>query len=93
MHDKLFQMELKSVPYSSVVGQSLCIVAEGIGVVAQLMISVPQPHLDYKTIAEAVAKALMTHGTERGTITLVLPGDFKETARRAVTVSNGDHRD
>lgn len=76
MNSQLFQMKLEKVPYSSVVGQSLTISAPGVGVVAQLSIRVPQPHLDYKTVAEAVAKALMVHGTSHGDITLVLPPDF-----------------
>lgn len=76
MTERLVQMKLSKVPYSSVVGSSLTITADGIGVVAMLMISVPQPHLGYKLISEAVAKALLTHGTERGNITLVLPNDF-----------------
>lgn len=84
MTEKLYMMKLNKVPHSSVVGSSLTITCEGVGVVAMLIISVPQPHLDYKTVAEAVAKALMTHGTEHGNITLALPGDFKEAARAAV---------
>lgn len=76
MADKLFQMKVEKTPYSSVVGQSLMIVADGVGVVAMLSVSVPQPHLDYETVAKAVAKALTTHGTKQGNITLVLPDDF-----------------
>lgn len=87
MTDKLYQMKVERVPYSSVVGQSLLIVADGVGVVAQLAIMVPQPHLDYKTVAEAVAKALTTHGAEQGNIDLVLPGDFKEAATAALSRS------
>ena len=77
MTDRLYQMKLERVPHSSVVGSSLTIIDDKLGIVAILMISVPQPHLDYKTVSEAVAKALVTHGTERGNITLVLPDDFR----------------
>lgn len=74
--ERLFQMKLEKVAYSSVVGSSLAIHADGVGMVALLMISIPQPHLDYKIVSEAVAKALTTHGTQQGHITLVLPSDF-----------------
>lgn len=83
MTEKLFQMKLEKVPYSSVVGQSLTIVADGIGVVAMLSIRVPQPNLDYETVAKAVAKALTTHGTKQGNITLVLPEDFANKSAKA----------
>ena len=78
--ERLFQMKLEKVAYSSVVGSSLAIHADGVGMVALLMISIPQPHLDYKTVSEAVARALTTHGTEHGRITLVLPSDFATVA-------------
>ena len=84
MAEKLYTMKLNKVPHSSIVGSSLTITCEGVGVVAMLIISVPQPHLDYKIVAEAVAKALMTSGILDGTIDLVLPDNFKEAARAAV---------
>jgi hypothetical protein len=87
MTEKLFQMKISAVPYSSVVGSGLMVVADGVGVVAQLAIMVPQPHLDYKMVAEAVSKALLSHGTSKGNITLVLPETFVDDAQKAVAAS------
>lgn len=78
---KLYSGEVSAVPYSSVVGRSLTISIPGVGVTAMLIISVPQPHLDYKTVADAVCDALTTYGTSKGEVTLVLPHDFVEAAR------------
>jgi len=87
MGDKLFSATMSSVPFSSVVGKSLTIQIEGVGVVAQLAIMVPQPHLDRRIVAEAVASALMRHGCEQGKITLVLPETFKDDAEAAIARS------
>lgn len=87
MTDKLFPATMSSVPFSSVVGKSLTIQIDGVGVVAQLAIMVPQPHLDYRTVAEAVASALMQHGCEQGKVTLVLPETFKVDAEIAIARS------
>ena len=84
MTEKLYSMKIDRVPYSSVVGSSLKIVADGVGVVALLMISVPQPHLDYKTVADAVTKAILNGHVSGNSVTLVLPEDFKEAAAKAV---------
>ncbi len=84
MVDRLYSATISAVPFSSVVGRSLTIQMEGVGVVAQLAIMVPQPHLDYRLVGDAVAKALTTHGCENGRITLVLPDTFKENAEAAV---------
>lgn len=86
MAEKLYTAMIDRVPHSSVVGSSIKVVMEGVGVVALLMISVPQPHLDYKTVADAVAKAILNeHVSRRGTMTLVLPDDFVERAKEAVS--------
>ena len=84
MVDRLYSATISAVPFSSVVGRSLTIEIEGIGVVAQLAIMVPQPHLDYRLVGNAVAKALTTHGCENGRITLVLPDAFKADAAAAI---------
>ena len=81
MSEKLYSMELKPVPHSSIVGRSMMISTPGIGVVAQLMISVPQPHLDYKTVADALVKALMNGHVSGDGVTLVLPDTFGKEAR------------
>lgn len=89
MVDRLYSATISAVPFSSVVGRSFTIQMAGVGVVAQLAIMVPQPHLDYRLVAEAVAKALTTHGCENGRITLVLPDTFKEDA--AAAIAGGRH--
>lgn len=81
---KLHQMTIERVPHSSVVGSSLKIVAKDVGVVAMLVILVPQPHLDYCTVADAVAGAILDGHVSRKGATLVLPDDFVPDARRAV---------
>lgn len=73
--ERLFGMKLRTASYSSVVGSALTIEDESGMVVAMLIISVPNPSLDYKTISAAVTKALTTHGTEQGKLTLVLPSN------------------
>lgn len=88
MADTLFSATISKVPFSSIVGQSLLIQVDGVGVVAQLAIMVPQPHLDYRLVAEAVAKALTTHGCEQGKLSLVLPGTFKDDAASALIKGN-----
>ena len=76
MAEKLYAMKIDQVPHSSVVGSSLKIVDPNMGIVAILAILVPQPHLDYQTVADAVAKAVLNgHVSERG-VTLVLPDDI-----------------
>ena len=72
----IFVMQVERVPFSSVVGQSLTITHPDFGVVAQLSVRVPQPHLDYRTVAEAVATALTNSGVVKSKVTLVLPEDF-----------------
>lgn len=84
MTDKLFSATISKVPFSSVVGGSLLIQIDGVGVVAQLAIMVPQPHLDYRLVADAVANALTTHGCEQGKLSLVLPETFKADAEAAI---------
>lgn len=76
MTDKLYRMKLRQVAYSSIVGASLEISMDGVGVVALLPISVPNPTLDYKTVANAVAKAVMNGHVSREAVTLVLPEAF-----------------
>ncbi len=87
MGEKLHQMKIDQVPHSSVVGTSLKIVAKDVGVVAMLAIMVPQPHLDYQTVADAVAKAILNGHVSGSGVTLVLPDDFIPNARKAVAHS------
>ena len=76
MAEKLYSMKIDKVPHSSVVGSSLKIVDQKLGVVAIMAILVPQPSLDYKTVADAVIKAVLAgHVSQRG-VTLVLPDDL-----------------
>lgn len=85
MTEKIHLMQIDQVPHSSVVGTSLKIVAKDVGVVAMLAIMVPQPHLDYRTVADAVAKAILNgHVSSKG-VTLVLPEDFVPNAKAAVS--------
>jgi len=81
MTDRLFAMQLNVVPYSSVVGQSLTITHGKLGTVAQLIISVPQPHLDYKTIALAVVDALKRGHVSDNGVTLILPENIIRDAQ------------
>jgi hypothetical protein len=80
MASKLYSMKLNKTPYSSVVGQSMTIVHPTLGVVAQIAIMVPQPSLDYRSVAEAVADALMSGHVSKDGVTLVLPDGFKAGA-------------
>lgn len=74
---KIFtDLTLKVTPYSSIVGQSLTIHHPKHGVVAQLSIRVPQTGMDYRTVAQAVASALMDGHVSKNGVTLVLPDDF-----------------
>lgn len=67
--------------YSSIVGQGLSIVHPKLGVVAQLTILVPQPGMDYRTVSDAVANALMGGHVSKDGVTLVLPDDFAGAAK------------
>lgn len=78
MKRDLYPMTIEKVPHSSVVGTSLKIVSKKHGVVAILAIMVPQPNLDYRTIADATASAILDgHVSARG-CTLVLPTNIGE---------------
>jgi FlaG/FlaF family flagellin (archaellin) len=74
--EKLYAMTLAKVPYSSIVGQSMTISHPKFGVVAQLAIMVPQTRMDYRTVADAVADALIRGHVSKDGVTLVLPADF-----------------
>lgn len=44
--------------------------------VAIIPILVPQPHLDYDTVARAVVEAVLAGHVSERSVTLVLPEDF-----------------
>lgn len=76
---KIYSMKLQRVPFSSVVGQSVMVIDPKLGCVAMLNIMVPQPGLDYRTVADSVTDALFNgHMSDRG-VTLVLPDDIGQT--------------
>ena len=82
MPDKVHLMKIDQVPHSSVVGGSLNVVDPKLGVVAILAIMVPQPNLDYRTVADAVAAAILNGRASHRGITLVLPENFGQTNSR-----------
>jgi hypothetical protein len=56
--EESMKLKIEKVPYSSVVGQSVTLISKEKGVAAILMISIPQPSLDYALYAKAIADAL-----------------------------------